>query len=263
MNREAQSVVLLLVGGAILRISAFSDVYLRYVKPGLRWFLIAAGVVLVCAALVTLWRDLFGRVPASTGHSDAGPEDGSPEDGNPAHGVADHTNGEHAHGGPRVAWLLLLPVLTIFLIGPPSLGSYAAEKQGAAAIQQPSSDLPPLPAGDPVTLSVLDYVTRALWENGASLRGRQARLTGFVTVDPDGTVYLTRIVLSCCAADGRPLKVALAGVQPQTLERDAWITVVGEYDPARRIDRVSKEPLPTIAVRTLTSVQAPAEPYDQ
>ncbi|MFG1921598.1 TIGR03943 family putative permease subunit [Cryptosporangium sp. NPDC048952] len=230
MTKEAQSIVLLLIGGALLRITVFSDVYLRYVKPGLRWYLVAAGVVLVVAAAITLWRDLF-------------------ED-------------EEGHSGPRVAWLLLLPVLTIFVIGPPSLGSYAAEKQGAAAVQQPRSDLPPLPAGNPVTLPVLDYVTRAVWEDGASLRGRQVRLTGFVTVDDNGTAYLTRIVLSCCAADGRPLKVALAGIPPATLERDTWITVVGGYDPTRHTDPVSREPVPTIAVRSLTRIEPPTEPYD-
>jgi len=233
MRGEAQSIVLLLIGGALLRITVFSDVYLRYVKPGLRWYLIAAGVVLVVAAAITLWRELFGA------EADA-----------------------HGHGGPRVAWLLLLPVLTIFLIGPPSLGSYAAEKQGAAAVGQPSSDLPPLPAGDPVTVSVLDYVTRAIWEDGASLRGRDVRLTGFVTLDDNGTPHLTRIVLSCCAADGRPLEVALAGVAPGTLERDVWITVVGRYDSARHTDPVSGEAVPTIAVGSLTRVDAPVNPYD-
>ncbi|GAA3387878.1 TIGR03943 family putative permease subunit [Cryptosporangium minutisporangium] len=257
MNREAQSIVLLLIGGALLRITVFSDVYLRYVKPGLRWYLVAAGVVLVVAAVITLWRELFGN-SAPPVEANAASESSEASESN----EADDGHGHAHHGGPRVAWLLLLPVLTIFLIGPPSLGSYAADKQGATAVQQPSSDLPPLPAGDPVTISVLDYVTRAIWENGASLRGREARLTGFVTVGPDGTAYLTRIVLSCCAADGRPLKVALAGVQPATLERDAWITVVGGYDPARRTDPVSREAVPTIAVRTLTRIEPPAEPYD-
>lgn len=259
MNREAQSVLLLLVGGALLRISLFSDVYLRYVKPGLRWYLVAAGVVLVCAAAFTLWRDLFGRpvLSPADGHADDG------HHGGPVRGDNQHDDGHgHEHGGPRVAWLLLLPVLTIFLVGPPSLGSYAAQRQGAAAVQQPNSDLPALPPGNPVSISVLDYVTRSLWEDGASLRGRQVRLTGFVTVNPDGTGYLTRIVLSCCAADGRPLKVALGGVPPASLERDAWITVTGGYDATRHTDPVSNEALPTIAVRNLVRVAAPAEPYD-
>ena len=248
MNREAQSILLFLVGGALLRIAAFSDVYLRYVKPGLRWYLIAAGVVLVAAAGITLWQELFAHDHGETAHD---------------HGESASDDGHgHGHGGPRVAWLLLLPVLTLFLIGPPSLGSYSADKQGATAVQQPNSDLPPLPAGEPVKITVLDYVTRAVWDDGASLRGRAVSITGFVTHDDDGTAYLTRIVLSCCAADGRPMKVALAGVQPATLERDSWITVVGGYDATRYTDPVSKAPVPTIAVRTLDHVDEPAEPYD-
>ena len=42
MNRQAQAVVLLLLGGAVLKASV-TDMYLRYVKEGLRPFLIAAG----------------------------------------------------------------------------------------------------------------------------------------------------------------------------------------------------------------------------
>ena len=42
VNRQAQAVVLLLLGGAVLKAS-FTDMYLRYVKEGLRPFLIAAG----------------------------------------------------------------------------------------------------------------------------------------------------------------------------------------------------------------------------
>ena len=43
VNRQAQAVVLLLLGGAVLKASV-TDMYLRYVKEGLRPFLIAAGV---------------------------------------------------------------------------------------------------------------------------------------------------------------------------------------------------------------------------
>jgi len=86
VNRQAQAVVLLLVGGAILRASV-TDLYLRYVKEGLRPFLIAAGVLLVAAAAATLWYELRSRREA------------------------DHDDGHgHAHGEPRVAWLLVLPV---------------------------------------------------------------------------------------------------------------------------------------------------------
>ena len=39
MNRQAQAVVMVLLGGAVLRISV-GDLYLRYVKAGLRPFLL-------------------------------------------------------------------------------------------------------------------------------------------------------------------------------------------------------------------------------
>src|SRR5688572_7972459 len=104
MNRQAQAVVLLLVGGAILRASV-TDLYLRYVKEGLRPFLIAAGVLLVAAAVATLWYELR---PRRAGH--------------------DHSDDGHGHAEPRVAWLLVLPVFALLLVAPPALGSYAANR---------------------------------------------------------------------------------------------------------------------------------------
>ena len=57
MNREAQAIVLLLLGGALLHAGS-TDLYLRYVQAGLRPLLLAAGVVLVLGAIATLW---YGR----------------------------------------------------------------------------------------------------------------------------------------------------------------------------------------------------------
>ncbi|GES21081.1 hypothetical protein Aple_039770 [Acrocarpospora pleiomorpha] len=45
MNRLAQSMILVLLGGAVLRITTLSTTYLNYVKPGFRPFLIAAGAL--------------------------------------------------------------------------------------------------------------------------------------------------------------------------------------------------------------------------
>ena len=144
MNRQAQAVVLLLVGGAILRAS-LTDLYLRYVKEGLRPFLIVAGVLLVAAAVATLWYELRpGRPAAGHEHDD------------------DHDDG-HGHAEPRVAWLLILPVLALLLVAPPALGSYAANRSGTAL--QETSDFPPLPAGDPVTVGLVDYATRAVYDD--------------------------------------------------------------------------------------------------
>ena len=247
MNREAQSVVLFLLGGAILRIS-LTDVYLRYVKEGLRPFLLVAGVLLVVIAAVTLYREVFAP-SAATDEAAEELHDGPAERG--------HTH----HRGPRVAWLLVLPVLAVFLVGPPALGSYAASRGGTSVAKQ--SEYAPLPPGDPVPLPVLDYASRAVWDRGASLGDRRVRLTGFVSPRPGGGVYLTRMILTCCAADGRPVKVGLSGDVPAGLTADTWLEVTGRYDQRADRDTANDETIPYLAVESVRPVAQPAQPYEQ
>jgi uncharacterized repeat protein (TIGR03943 family) len=240
VNRQAQAVVLLLVGGAVLRAS-LTDLYLRYVKEGLRPFLIAAGVLLVAAAIATLWYDLRGG---------ADEHDDEHDDG---HG--------HAHGGPKVAWLLILPVLGLLLVAPPALGSYAANRSGTA-LQQSGDDFAPLPPGDPVKISVLDYASRAVFDQGKSLGNRRVQLSGFLIASGDGTWYLTRMILSCCAADARPIKVALSGQLPDGLASDGWLRVTGTYVPKTAKDSVNGERIPYLEVSEAELIAAPVEQYE-
>ncbi|MGK5681694.1 TIGR03943 family putative permease subunit [Actinoplanes sp. URMC 104] len=238
MSRLTQGVVLLLFGGAILRAS-FTDLYLRYVKEGLRPFLIATGVLLVAAAVMTIWYAF--RDPA--GHEDE-------------HGH------DHEHHGPAVGWLLILPVLGLLLVAPPALGSYAANQAGSVVAQPVGdSDYPPLPAGDPVELSLLDYASRALFDSGRSLEGRDLRLTGFLTTAPDGAPMLARIVLSCCAADGRPIKIGLDGRAPIDVPADTWVEVVGGYTSRTAKDPLNKVDVAYFEVKTWQQVPEPKQPY--
>jgi uncharacterized repeat protein (TIGR03943 family) len=230
VNRQAQAVVLLLLGGAVLRASV-TDMYLRYVKEGLRPYLIVAGVVLVVAAVMTLWYEL--RSPR-----------------------------EHGHREPRVGWLLILPVLGLLLVAPPALGSYAAGQAGTALSGR--SDFPPLPAGDPARVTVLDYASRAAFDRGRSLAGRRVKLSGFLAGGPDGTQYLARMVLSCCAADARPVKVGLTGdgPEPGQLDADTWVEVVGRYADRTASDPVNGETIPYLDVESWQQVPAPKQQYE-
>jgi uncharacterized repeat protein (TIGR03943 family) len=240
VSRLTQAVVLLLFGGAVLRAS-MTDLYLRYVKEGLRPFLIAAGALLVAAAVVTLWQSLR-----------AGEADG------PA--AAEHGH-DHRHE-PRIGWLLILPVLGLLLVAPPALGSFAAGKSGSVAAAPVSdSDYPALPAGDPVPVSLLDYASRALFDEGRSLTGRTVKLTGFVTPAPDGSPMLARIVLSCCAADGRPIKLGLTGQVPHEVPADTWIEVTGTYTTRRGKDPVNEVDVAYLEVQTWQKTNQPKQPY--
>ncbi|MFJ4470101.1 TIGR03943 family putative permease subunit [Streptomyces sp. NPDC089424] len=229
MNRHTQAAVLCLLGVSLLHAGA-TDLSLRYVKAGLRPLLLVAGVVLVVAAVATVWYERRG--PASD-----------------------------AHHEPRVSWLLLLPVLALILIAPPALGSYSAMRTGTA-LQRPPA-YAPLPSGDPVRLGVVDYASRAAYDEGRTLRDRRVRITGFVALDRAGTPYLVRMALNCCAADAQPVKIGLAGRVPPVLQPDSWLEVTGTYTPKRTRDPVGGGPIPYIDITSAEPVRAPADPYDE
>ncbi|QKW16401.1 TIGR03943 family protein [Verrucosispora sp. NA02020] len=260
MNRQAQAVILLLLGGAVIRASV-TDLYLRYVKEGLRPFLIAAGLLLVVAAVMTLWHELRPSAPratAPTGGGSTGPVSGPAP---VATGQTDEHD-DHGHHEPRIGWLLILPVLGLLLVAPPALGSYAAGQAGTALNAPRESDYPPLPEGDPVQVSVLDYASRALFDRGTSIGDRRVVLTGFLATGAGGEPILARMVLSCCAADGRPIKLGLTGDVPVGLPNDSWVEVVGRYSDRIGRDPVNDAEIPYLEIESWRQVPVPKRQYE-
>ncbi|MFJ8056825.1 TIGR03943 family putative permease subunit [Streptomyces sp. NPDC096142] len=266
MRRYGSAVLLLLVGGAVLRISLFSELYLRYVQPALRPYLVISGVLLMLLGLAAAVR---GARQGPHGEEDP-EEDGEEleeEEGEHGHAHAythTHTHTHtHAHGGPRVAWLLTLPALALLLFPPPALGSYSASREEAQRAAQGVGTFPALPAGNPLDISVAQYSSRAIYDTGHSLRGRTLRMTGFVTHGSHGTWYLTRLLVTCCAADATISKVEIRGDEadgaPQT---DTWVTVTGTWLPKGKLGTDGAWP-PVLKATTVTQVKEPADPYDK
>ncbi|MCZ9342350.1 hypothetical protein NGM37_31785, partial [Streptomyces sp. TRM76130] len=125
-----------------MRVSLFSELYLRYVQEGLRPYLIVSGAVLVLLAAVSV----FARRPPGEHEGCAEP------------GPADDDGHGHSHGaaGPRVAWLLTLPAVALLLFPPPALGTYSAEREAAQRAAQGVGTFPALPSGDPVELTLAE-----------------------------------------------------------------------------------------------------------
>ncbi|GGX17700.1 TIGR03943 family putative permease subunit [Streptomyces lomondensis] len=235
MRRYGPAVLLALVGAAILRVSLFSELYLRYVQEGLRPYLVVSGVVLV----------LLGVVVAVLVRTDG-------ED--PEHG--------HAHGpaGPRVAWLLTLPALALLLFPPPALGSYSAEREAAQRAAQGVGSFPALPSGDPVDLTLGEFGSRAVYDSARSLKGRTIRLTGFVTRGDGGTWYVTRLLVSCCAADATTAKAEVRGADAPPV--DTWVTVTGTWRPRGALGSSAAWP-PVVDVTSVRRVAQPDNPYEK
>ncbi|WP_330285866.1 TIGR03943 family putative permease subunit [Streptomyces sp. NBC_00576] len=249
MNRQAQAVVLFLVGGAMVHAGS-TDLYLRYVKAGLQPMVIGAGAVLIVAALATVW---YERKLSKTG----------PDNEVHAHDEEVHVdNGEvHVHREPRVSWLLVLPLFALILVAPPALGSYSALRTGTA-LQAPLA-YAPLPSGDPVRLSLVDYAGRAAYDHGRSLGNRRITITGFVALDGKGTPYLVRMALNCCAADAQPVKVGLTGRIPPVLQPDTWLELTGTYTDRRTKDPVNSGIIPFLDITEAKPVPTPRDPYDE
>lgn len=238
MNRGAQAGVLLLLGAA-LGYAGLTDLYLRYVKAGLQPLLLVAGAVLIVAAVATIWFEW--RRPRGAGE----------------HAEQEHHEDEHRE--PRIAWLLVLPLLALIFVAPPPPGSYAAMRDGTA-LQQPW-DLSALPADDPVPLGLVDYAGRAAYDHGRSLGDRRITTSGFISLDEGGAPYLVRMVLNCCAADARPVKVGLTGRIPPILQPDTWYEITGVHTDRQAADPINNGVIPYIDVIEARPVPAPDDQY--
>lgn len=223
MNNRTQGYLLLLFGGALLRLG-LSNQLLRYVRPAARlWVLLAGGALLALAIgrLIQAHRARTARASAiSTG------------------------------------WLLIAPVVAILVIAPPALGSFSAIRAPVGIPTTEHKDFPALSGSSPHQLGLLDFTTRVLWDSGRTVSGQDVALTGFVLSDrPDGFV-LARLVITCCAADARPVEVEIR--TDQLPARDSWVRIVGRYagvDP-------DQPTFPVLLANSVSTVAQPTNPYD-
>jgi uncharacterized repeat protein (TIGR03943 family) len=231
MRRETQNLLLLMLGGALLKI-ALGGNYLRYVKPSLFPWLVASGVIMIALAVFAIVRDIR------------------------AGGV-----GHHEHNS-RSPWMLLLPVFAIFLIAPPALGSDSVTRDRVAAPAAPKESLfPDLPPEQAPLLSMSEFVTRVIWDDSDALNGRTVRLQGFVVHPTPGTTQLARMRINCCAADAAPVKVDLAApAQAAGLPADTWIEVTGKLRPGTATD--ANDYVPTLDVARIRPIPAPRDTYE-
>lgn len=248
MRRETQNILLILLGGALLKIAINGD-YLRYVKPAQQPWVIGGGAVMLALGVLAVIRDLVAAREAARAE---------------ATGAGAVSVGQHEHHHPaRSAWLLLVPVLAVFLVAPPALGSDSVVRTEARAPQtaagRDAAMFPPLPPGEVVPMRVTDFVTRAGWDGNHTLDGRTVSLSGFV-VHSGASTMLARMVISCCAADAYPVTVRLTGDTAAKFPSDSWVEATGQVVPGTATER--NRYTPDLTVATVRPVKAPGDPYE-
>lgn len=236
MNRETANVLLLPVGGALLKI-AVDGSYVRYVKPGLFPYLLTSALVIVVLAVAAIAGDVRRGHAAEGSHADG-----------------------HRHN-TRSYWMLLVPAAVILFVAPPALGvssvgSSTAQQKVAA---QDMSAFAPLPDGPAPELSILDVVGRAARDSTGSLDGREIVTTCFVVAASDsGTFDLARVLIICCAADARSIRIHLDGTLGDIPE-GTWLSVTGVVVPGSA--DADSNYTPTLTVTDLVPIPAPDNTY--
>lgn len=224
MNRSAQAVILTAIGAVALRVG-ITDEYTRYVNEWMRWPLVVSGALLVALAFSTV----FG------GHD------------------------EEDHRTTPAAWALLVPVVIAFVVQPPALGAYVADRRvnDVASVSYDEAAVAPLGEGRTHEMLVSEFVALAA-TYGDVITDRDVRLTGFVTRDDDGW-YVTRLTLRCCAADAAAFKVRVDGVDAPP--DNQWVAVVGTWVRGTGEGAAATE-APALAASEVVEVPEPKQHYE-
>ena len=262
MSREIGDVVLLVLGVTVVRV-VYAGGHTAYVKPSWGPYLAAAGVAVVLLAIADLVGQLRSpRAEAATTGSSLEPVPEAAAGAAPADGH-DHDGGhDHSHV-PGVAALLVLPVLVLYVVAPPPLGAWAAAREPARA-EVVSAGIPPLEVGqDGVADTDLLDVVQRMWSAPETVADVPVRVLGFVTPGEETPAALARITVSCCAADGRPVKLDLTGPGAASLPPEGeWVEVEGRWTAGMEdpVDGLSP-PVTVLEVSSVTPAQEPEEPY--
>jgi uncharacterized repeat protein (TIGR03943 family) len=290
MPRTVQSVLIMLVGGVLIAITA-SGRFTSYVKPGFGPLLVTAGIVLLFCGVLTLVLAVRSDRPADAGHTETDRQDDAAfaeaavltgEAGVDAHG--------HMHSS-RAPWLIMAPIL-VLLLAPPALGadavSRASGSQAIAGVQPVSAQVvtgdggyapndgsgtaptggasggllfPALPDAQDPPLALKATVLRALYDSAGSVTKRAVTVIGFIT--PPGAGFsdgysIARISISCCAADANALQLHVRGTAPYPA--NTWVQAVLTAIPGSGTQ--ANNYVPSVTVTSVKKVPAPSDPYE-
>lgn len=284
MNREAQSIVVVLLGGLILAITV-SGRFTAYVNPEFAPLLWVGGGILVLVGVWSLVEIARARLLSDPEHpSEDHGHDHSPDG-------ADHG---HDHDRSRAPWMILAPVLVLLVIAPPALGAESLARHagsqalagmtplgveaeapagtgalavtGAERVVRDASgratlEFGPLPEGAGTRLVLRELILRALYDQNNSVAETPVTVVGFVGAadeDRPGGWSLARVSIACCAADATALRVHVDS--EIVLPLNTWVEAVVRAVPGTATPQ--NDYVPTVEIVTLTVIPQPAVPYE-
>ena len=174
------------------------------------------------------------------------------------------TGHDHDHApAPVNLWFMLLPLLIgVFIPARPLDSSAFATKGFNTNSPLVSADTSAqIFETDSEERNVLDWIKLYNYEaNTAQFEGQKASVIGFVYFDEtlsEGQFFVSRFVVSCCAADGFAIAMPAEWSEAATLEQDSWVLVKGTIKSVMLNDKV----VPMIVAETIQPVPVPNQPY--
>jgi len=187
-----------------------------------------------------------------------------------------HQDEEHAHSHDHVPfgsaqnkpspvnlWIMLIPLLIGIIIPAKPLDSSAVSAKGLTTssplISSDSSSK--LFETESEQRNILDWVKLFYFEKDLNpYIGQQASVVGFVYFEdrlPEGQFFVSRFILSCCAADGYAVGMIVEWPDASSLKQDTWVQVMGPVDAVSFDKGIS----PLIRAEAVDLVPQPDQPY--
>ena len=171
---------------------------------------------------------------------------------------------DHDHApAPMNLWIMLVPLLIGVLIPARPLDSSAFATKGF------NTNSPLVSADSSAQIfeteseerNVLDWLKLFSYENDAAqFNGETASVIGFVYFDETlgkNQFFVSRFVVSCCAADGFAIAMPVEWPEAAKIEQDSWVLVKGNIKAITLNDKVT----PMIVAESVQPVSTPEQPY--
>jgi uncharacterized repeat protein (TIGR03943 family) len=179
-----------------------------------------------------------------------------------------HAHDEHDHDhtpAPISLLIMLIPLLIGILIPARPLGSATVSTKGltsSSPIISSQAESRQLVLA-PDQRDILGWVMLFFFEDNLDpFMGEEASVIGFVYFDerlPEGQFLVSRIILSCCAADGYAVAMIVDWPDAASLKQDMWVRVTGPVDKAYLAD--DPQAIPLIRAERVEIVPPPDQPY--
>lgn len=178
----------------------------------------------------------------------------------------EHPDHHHEHDHAPSAgnlWIMLIPLLIGVLIPARPLDSSAFDTKGfnTSAPLVSSDTSAQIFETESEQRNILDWLKLFNYEEDVTqFVGQKASVVGFVYFDEalgSDQFYVSRFVVSCCAADGFAIAMPVRWNKNSTLQQDSWVVVKGSIESVE----LNGSRVPLIAAESVEAVDVPAQPY--